>query len=227
IEVFKSMISHGISPNDTTYGIMMDCCTAIRCFRSARAVLSLMTRHGYPLNSTTLTGLVKTQLRSEDDSEDALKLVDGAKREGIKPDVILYNTILQGARMKGRIDAIEMIIERMHREKIRPDPSTCSQVFMAYVNCGLFSTGLEALQVLCMRMIGEDDGILQVYRAEFEELLMRDEDAKPESLIVGIFDESPYLAAALLYLRWCATLVHISWTPSESPWAKRLSAGYG
>ncbi|KAL7127983.1 hypothetical protein ABFS83_14G285200 [Erythranthe nasuta] len=225
IEVFKSMISCGLSPDAATYNIMIDCCSNIKCYKSACALISMMIRNGFCLHAVTYTSLIKILLNFEDFNE-ALKLLDQACSEGTQPDLVLYNTILQAASEMGKIDVIELIIEQMHRQKIQPDPSTCSHVFSAYVDNGFQSTAMEALQVLSMRMISEQDDILQENRSEFENLIF-DEDPESESRIIEIFKDSAYLAVALLNLRWCATLMFpISWLPNQSPWAKRLSIDY-
>lgn len=122
---------------------------------------------------------------------------------------------------------IELIIERMHEEKIQPDPTTCSYVFSAYVDCGLFTTAMEALQVLSMRMISEKERVLQEKRTDLEDLVLN-EDPEGESRIIEIFKESEHLAAALLNLRWCAIAgFSLSWSPDESLWARRLLSCYG
>ncbi|KAL6527177.1 hypothetical protein OROGR_016267 [Orobanche gracilis] len=225
IEIFKRMISCGLSSNASTYNIMIDCCSIIKCYGSACALISVMIRRGFALYTVTYTPLIKVLLDSED-FDQTLNLLDQASSEGIQPDLVLYNTILLAAREKGRLDVIELIAEQMHQEKIQPDPSTCSHVFAAYVDNGFHSTAMEALQVLSMRMISGDENILEENRLEYESLIF-DEDPETESQIIEIFKDSAYTGVALLYLRWCATLVcPISWSPNQSPWAKRLSCHY-
>ncbi|KAL6573414.1 hypothetical protein OROHE_001873 [Orobanche hederae] len=225
IEIFKRMISCGLSPNASTYNIMIDCCSIIKCYGSACALISVMIRRGFALSMVTYTPLIKVLLNSEDFNQ-TLNLLDQASSEGIQPDLVLYNTILLAAREKGRLDVIELIAEQMHQEKIQPDPSTCSHVFAAYVDNGFHSTAIEALQVLSMRMISGDENILEENRLEYESLIF-DEDPETESRVIEIFKDSAYTGVALLYLRWCATLVFpISWSPNQSPWAKRLSSDY-
>lgn len=115
----------------------------------------------------------------------------------------------------------------MHREKIQPDPSTCWYAFSAYVELGFHNTAMEALQVLCMRMISEDDSILQDHKAAYEGLVYS-EEADVESKIIDIFKGcQEFIATALLSLRWCAINgLLLSWCPDESPWAKRVSSSY-
>lgn len=121
---------------------------------------------------------------------------------------------------------IELIVEMMHQDKIQPDPSTCGHVFSAYVNKGFYSTALEALQVLSLRMISEEDNSLEECRLKYEDLILNEHSAS-ESQIMHIFKDSPFRAVALLNLRWCATILStISWSPNQSPWTKRLSSEY-
>lgn len=225
IEIFGRMTLYGFSPDDYTYNFMVILCSNIGCYKSACAFVSLMTRDGYFPDVVTYTALIKILMLYEDFGE-ALKLLDLASSDTL-PDVVLYNTILQTASVKGRIDILEFLVEKMHREKIQPDPLTCSNVYTAYTEQGFHATGVEALQVLSLRMISEDDVILQERRNEFEDLIMS-EDGEAESLILQQFkNSSGYVEAALLNLRWCAILgFSISWFPNQSPWAKRLSNSY-
>ncbi|KAL2522093.1 Pentatricopeptide repeat-containing protein [Forsythia ovata] len=225
IEIFKSMMSCGFPPDAVTYNIMIDCCSIIKCFRSANALVSMMIRSGFNPHAVTYTSLIKILLEFENFDE-ALELLDQGSSEGILPDLLLYNTILQVASEKGRIDVIELMIEQMHQEKIQPDASTISCVFSAYVDNGFHSTAMEALQVLSMRMISEEN-ILQEDRIEYENLIFA-EDKEAELQILEAFkDSKESLTAALLYLRWCALGgCPISWLPNQSQWAKRLSSNY-
>lgn len=167
-------------------------------------------------------------LLEREDFDEALNLLDQARLEEIPPDVLLYNTILQKACLKGRIDLIELVAEQMHQEKIQPDPSTCYYVFSSYVDGGFFSTALESLQVLSMRMISEDNSTLEEKRTELEDFI-HSEDKDAESQILQFFKGSDEnLAIALLNLRWCAISGSpISWTPNESLWARRLFNSHG
>ncbi|XP_051126497.1 pentatricopeptide repeat-containing protein At1g76280 isoform X2 [Andrographis paniculata] len=225
VEIFKSIISSGPSPDAATYKIMINCCSTMTCYSSACALVSRMIQHGIFPDVLTYTALIKAQLNSNNFDE-ALQLLDQACSKGLLPDVVLYNTILSVACEKGRIDVIELITDQMHQAKIQPNPSTCSHVFLAYVNNGYYSTAMEALQVLCMRMMSEEDDTLEELPSEYEDLLFS-EDLEAESQIMKVFKDSEYLATALLYLRWCATLgFPISWSPNQSLWARRLSRNH-
>ncbi|XP_034675182.1 pentatricopeptide repeat-containing protein At1g76280 isoform X5 [Vitis riparia] len=227
IEIFKNMISRSLPRDAATYNIMIDCCSTIKCYKSACALVSMMMRDGFLPWTLTYTALIKILLEHEDFDE-ALNLLDQARLEEIPPDVLLYNTILQKACLKGRIDLIELVAEQMHQEKIQPDPSTCYYVFSSYVDGGFFSTALESLQVLSMRMISEDNSTLEEKRTELEDFI-HSEDKDAESQILQFFKGSDEnLAIALLNLRWCAISGSpISWTPNESLWARRLLNSHG
>lgn len=111
----------------------------------------------------------------------------------------------------------------MHQEKVQPDPGTCSHVFSAYVQSGFINTAIQALQVLSLRMIGEDGDIYKVKKEYVDEFILA-EDSGAESRILKVFEESnEHLAVALLTLRWCATAgFPMCWSADQSPWAKRL-----
>ncbi|PRQ24262.1 putative pentatricopeptide [Rosa chinensis] len=226
IKMFKNMKSCGVPADAATYTIMIKCCKILRCYRSACALVSMMLRDGfYPL-TITYTALIKTLLE-DDIIDEALNLLDQASSEGNKLDTLVFNTILRKACEKELIDVVEFLVEWMHQEKIRPDSGTCSSVFTAYTNCGFYSTAMEALQVLSMRIICDEDGSCSE-KTKFEDDYIFAEDEGAESRIILHFKDSKEdLAVALLNLRWCAVLgFPISWLPDQSPWAKRLSTNY-
>ncbi|KAJ7962421.1 Pentatricopeptide repeat [Quillaja saponaria] len=226
IKIFKNMKFCGCQPNAATYTIMIDCCSILRCFRSARALVSMMIRDGFEPETPAYTALLKILLEDENFDE-ALNLLDQASSQGIQLDVLLFNTVLQKASNKGRIDVIEFILESMHRAKIHPDPATCNYVFSAYVDCGFQTTAVEALHVLSMRMLCAEENTSQENK-ELEDEFVLAEDLDAESRILQFFkDSNENLAAALLNLRWISIAgFSISWSPDQSPWAKRLSTSY-
>ncbi|KAK3006304.1 hypothetical protein RJ639_016858 [Escallonia herrerae] len=226
VEIFKTML-YGRRPDAVTYNIMIDCCSIIKCFKSACALVSVMIRDGFCPQVLTYTALIKILLVCED-LDEALNLLDQGCSDAIQPDVLLFNTILQAAYDKGRIDLVELIVVRMHQENVQPDSSTCGYVFSAYADSGFFSTAAEALQVLSMRIIFEDDSSLEEKGPVFEDLILA-EDLDTESRIIELFKNSQEdIAVALLNLRWCATVgFPISRLPNQSQWAKRLLSSYG
>lgn len=221
-EVFKSMKSCGILSDAATYNILIDCCRILECYKSACAVVSMMIRDGFSPQAETYIALIKILLEGEDFDE-ALNLFYKASSEGIKPNILLFNTILRGAFFQDRIDVVELIMEQMQQDKIQPDPSTCSYVFSAYASSGFHNTAMEALQVLSMRMISNEESILEEKRSEYEDLILA-EDLEAESRIIQLFtDYKENLAVALLNLRWTAMVgFPISWSLNKNPWAKRF-----
>ncbi|KAH9618217.1 hypothetical protein KSS87_002641 [Heliosperma pusillum] len=221
VEIFKNLKLCGLQPNAATYNIMIDCCSNGRCLKSACALVSLMIRDGFPPQTPTYTVLIKVVLKYNAFDE-ALNLLEQALSEKSKPDVLLFNTILYRASLKGNISVMEHVLKLMHREKIQPDPSTCCYVFDAYADHGFFGTAVEALQVLSIQMISKKNNISETTRNKYEELILS-EEPDAEMKIMQKFTRSVNLAAGLLNLRWCALVgASISWDPDQSPWAKRL-----
>ncbi|XP_022132697.1 pentatricopeptide repeat-containing protein At1g76280 isoform X2 [Momordica charantia] len=226
IELFNNMKHSGFFPDAATFEMMVDCCSVMECLKSAFALLSMMVRTGFCPQILTYTSLVKIVLRSEG-FDDALNLLDQASSEGIQLDVVIMNTILLKACEKGRVDVIEFVIERMNREKIQPDPSTCHSVFSAYVNLGYHSTAMEALQVLSMRMLSKEEDASPDL-TEYVENFVLAEDPGADLRILEFFkcsEES--LSFALFNLRWSAMLGYsLCSSPNQSPWAMRLANSY-
>ncbi|XP_020533461.1 pentatricopeptide repeat-containing protein At1g76280 isoform X2 [Jatropha curcas] len=227
IKIFKKMKSSGFDLNYATYTTMIDCCSIIRCYKSACALVSMMVHDGFYPNTAAYTALIKVVLE-DDNFDEALNLLDHARSGGVKPDVLSYNTVLRKAYLKRRIDIIEHIVELMHREKIKPDGATCNFVFCTYVECDFHNTAIEALQVLSLRMICEDDNSFQEKKEEFENNFILSDDQDVESRILEMFGgHQETTAVALLHLRWSAILrFPICWSPNETLWARRLSVNY-
>ncbi|CAM8914516.1 unnamed protein product [Rhodiola kirilowii] len=231
INIFKNMRRRGFLPDTATYSIMIECCSVTECFRSALQLLSLMLRDGYYPTTVTYTSLMKVVKDNEHFYEE-LNLLDRASTEECDPlqrsvgDAVMYNTVLLKARDKGRIDIIEFLLEKMHQDKIQPNPVTCSIVLDAYTNQGYINTALESLQVLSLRMISEDKEELQKHQPEIEELILS-QSPEAESQILQHFDSDVNFATALLNLRWCSLIgFSTPWSPDETSWAKTLSANF-
>ncbi|XP_044511018.1 pentatricopeptide repeat-containing protein At1g76280 isoform X2 [Mangifera indica] len=224
IKVFQNMKYCSVPSNGATYVIMIDCCSSLRCFKSACALVSLMLREGYNLETMTYTALIKVLLEQEDFDE-ALNLLDQVSTEGIQRDIPLYNTFLKKAFAKGRTDVMEYIIEHMRQNGVQPDATTCWYMFGGYVERGFYSTAVEALQVLSVRMLCENGNTTQEKRIEFEDLILAD-DVEAESRILQFYKDSDWnIIAALLQLRWCAIMGFPTyWSTDQSLWSKRLSS---
>ncbi|OMP03033.1 hypothetical protein CCACVL1_02611, partial [Corchorus capsularis] len=223
IEIFKYIKSYGFHPNIATYTIMIDSCSTIKCFKSACAFVSMMIRDGFYPGKVTYTALIKILL-DHANFDEALNLLDQASLEGHERDELFYNTILHKARDEVRIDIMEFIIKLMHRDKVQPDPSTCFYVFSTYVVSGFHHTAVEALQVMSMWMISDEDCTLEEKKSQYEDNFVLSEDSEAESRIIQFLNSEEHLMAALLNLRWCAMLgFPISWSPNQSQWARRLT----
>ncbi|RCV12091.1 hypothetical protein SETIT_2G241100v2 [Setaria italica] len=226
IRIFKIMRSCGLPTDVSIYTTMIECCKWLPCFKSASALLSLMLQDGFHPTVVTYTSLLKVVL-AKDDFEGALDLLDICKTERIEPDIQIFNTVLSRAYARGQIHVIEYIVERIHRAKIQPNPSTLVYTFCAYEEHELYNTAIEALQVLSTRMISEDANILSEKITVFEDLILSEEPDAELRIIRAFEAAEEFLATALLNLRWCAIMgATISWSPEESLWARRLASSY-
>ncbi|TKW33631.1 hypothetical protein SEVIR_2G251500v4 [Setaria viridis] len=226
IRIFKIMRSCGLPTDVSIYTTMIECCKWLPCFKSASALLSLMLQDGFHPTVVTYTSLLKVVL-AKDDFEGALDLLDICKTERIEPDIQIFNTVLSRAYARGQIHVIEYIVERIHRAKIQPNPSTLVYTFCAYEEHELYNTAIEALQVLSTRMISEDANILSEKITVFEDLILSEEPDAELRIIRAFEAAEEFLTTALLNLRWCAIMgATISWSPEESLWARRLASSY-
>uniref|UniRef100_A0A2P2JBY2 Pentatricopeptide repeat-containing protein At1g76280 isoform X1 n=2 Tax=Rhizophora mucronata TaxID=61149 RepID=A0A2P2JBY2_RHIMU len=224
--IFNQMKSKDIRPNTVTYNVMIECCITAKSYKSAFALLSTMMRVGCHPTTVTYTSLMKIMLKYGNIYL-ILNILDHAKREGIQLDAMLYNNILHKARAKRRIDIIELLVEKMHREHIPPDPTTCRLVFLTYAKHRFYSMAMEALQVMSTRMLCQSDSSLVEKKSLLEDNYILSEDPNTELQILELFKDHAHTAFALLNLRRCAILGYPTpWSPNESPWARRLSIDY-
>lgn len=114
-------------------------------------------------------------------------------------------------------------MDRMHKERVAPDPTTCGYVFSAYVDRGFYNTAMEALQVMSIQMLSKED--IDENVQFFEDEIIYAEDSEAELKALDFFkDSKENLAVALLNLRWCAMMGNpISWLIDQSQWVRRLS----
>ncbi|XP_071703680.1 pentatricopeptide repeat-containing protein At1g76280 [Rutidosis leptorrhynchoides] len=223
INVFKTLMSHGYRPNDVTFNIMVDCCSMSGSLKSAQGLIARMIRYGYPPQRQTYTALIKLRLELGDFDE-ALFLLNQACSERIQLDAVLFNTLIREASFKDRIDIIELVMDRMYKERVAPDPTTCGYVFSAYVDRGFYNTAMEALQVMSIQMLSQQD--IDENMQFFEDEFIYAEDSNVELKALDLFkDSKENVAVALLNLRWCAMMGNsISWSIDQSQWVNRLSA---
>ncbi|KAL5706211.1 hypothetical protein ACHQM5_024410 [Ranunculus cassubicifolius] len=232
LQVFKDMKLRELQPDAATYSIMMNCCSQPRFHKSTWAFLSMMLRHGFSLQPSHYTPLIKVVL-ANDGFDEAMHLLDEMDIEGVERDVVLYNSILYIASRKSRIDVIEYIVERMHREEIQPDPTTLAIVMNAYVRRRHHTTALEALQVLSMRMISLDDSILEQHRQSFVENYEEGYEGFLENVVNFFKGIEENIYTAFWCLRWSSgllgdeNLLLAPWAPNKTEWAQRLSSNYG
>ncbi|KAK9213863.1 hypothetical protein WN944_005848 [Citrus x changshan-huyou] len=115
--IFKYMKSCGIPPNAATHNIMIDCCSIIRCFKSASAIVSMMVREGFYPQTMTYTALVKILLEYGDFDQALINLLDHVTAEGIQLDVTVVSTTLQSKHCRfGNCVTKTPILQRFQSE---------------------------------------------------------------------------------------------------------------
>ncbi|KAK9213858.1 hypothetical protein WN944_005843 [Citrus x changshan-huyou] len=120
--IFKYMKSCGIPPNAATHNIMIDCCSIIRCFKSASAIVSMMVREGFYPQTMTYTALVKILLEYGDFDLALINLLDHVTAEGIQLDVTVVSTTLQSKHCSCSL-AVKMVCYTWVPTSWSPDQS--------------------------------------------------------------------------------------------------------
>ncbi|GKC31809.1 pentatricopeptide repeat-containing protein [Tanacetum coccineum] len=118
------------------------------------------------------------------------------ERTGMLLSIILSVTVLHPSPFC----LFEHVMDLMLKKRVTPDPETCGYVFSAYVDRGFYNTAMEALQVMSIHMLSEED--ISEKNTFFDEECIYSEDSEAESRILNLFkDSNENLAVALLNLR--------------------------
>ncbi|ONK61263.1 uncharacterized protein A4U43_C08F27890 [Asparagus officinalis] len=85
----------GISPDDHTCSILIDCCSGMKRVGLGYGFFCSMIKRGWTVDVVALNSLING-LCKRNKVDDEAKLLDKMPQWGCKPDVVTYNTIIKG-----------------------------------------------------------------------------------------------------------------------------------
>eukprot|EP00930_Biecheleria_cincta_P050441 TRINITY_DN3560_c0_g1_i1.p1 TRINITY_DN3560_c0_g1~~TRINITY_DN3560_c0_g1_i1.p1 ORF type:complete len:956 (-),score=215.22 TRINITY_DN3560_c0_g1_i1:175-3042(-) len=159
-ELLKHMKKNSqLRPDEVTYNTLLDGCARYGLFDRGMAVVKEMSNAGVTPSNFTLSVVVKLATRAKRPTK-AFELCDSfCKDFGIRPNVHVYNNLIQaatlcskdavalggGSNLGGDLQTALQTVERMFRERVRPDVRT----YTLLVKCCVTANEPEqALQLL-------------------------------------------------------------------------------
>jgi pentatricopeptide repeat protein len=124
--IWEDMKRHNITPLVTTYNLLCDACTTNGQIDRIPMLLVDMDKREVEPNLITFSTLVKGHCQ-RGDMESAFDILrQMRKTTDLKPDEIMYNTLLDGCGTHGMVDEGKKILAQMQEENIKPSNYTLS-----------------------------------------------------------------------------------------------------
>ncbi|XP_019057200.1 PREDICTED: pentatricopeptide repeat-containing protein At1g12300, mitochondrial-like [Tarenaya hassleriana] len=123
ISLCKRMELHGISHNNYTLSILINCFCRSRQVDLGFSVLGKIIKLGYEPNVITFTTLING-LCIEGKLSAALSLVERMVKDGYTPDVVTCTTIVNGLCLQGRIHEAVVLVDQMPKKGHIPNVIT-------------------------------------------------------------------------------------------------------
>jgi len=151
-KAFREMQQHGVKPNLDTFKAVIEACGLAGEPDEMEDIFVLMDKLGVEMNTATYKALRRSlnddldtwntylSLLGEIDEEtlelpeiDGLAQLDMMERDGLKPDVVTYNILIDACGLRGRAYESELIYRRMvERAGVKPNIDTMANLIEAY-----------------------------------------------------------------------------------------------
>eukprot|EP00746_Dinoflagellata_sp_MGD_P098511 gnl/MRDRNA2_/MRDRNA2_39767_c1_seq1.p1 gnl/MRDRNA2_/MRDRNA2_39767_c1~~gnl/MRDRNA2_/MRDRNA2_39767_c1_seq1.p1 ORF type:complete len:1084 (-),score=202.65 gnl/MRDRNA2_/MRDRNA2_39767_c1_seq1:59-3310(-) len=141
--VFEDMKRYNIAPLVTTYNLLCDACTTNGQMDRIPALLADMDKRGVAPNLITFSTLLKGHCQRSDMASafDIMKQI--RQSTNLKPDEIMYNTLLDGCGMHGLIDEGRTLFAEMQEQGIKPSNYTLSVLVKLMGNARLLDEAFD------------------------------------------------------------------------------------
>lgn len=124
--VYQEMQTHDVDVSVVTYNTILDACVRCGSMEWVDGILADMTEQSCPLNLITYSTIVKGHCQ-KGDLQTALALVERMRSETkLKPDEIMYNSLLDGCAQAGLQDEGQRLLRQMQKEGVAPSNFTLS-----------------------------------------------------------------------------------------------------
>jgi len=148
LQVFDEMLANGIAPIQTTYNVVIDACTrAGQADRVPGLVVDMRSR-GMEPNLITYSTIIKGFCQGGNMKAALATLNDMRSNGRLKPDEILYNTLLDGCAQAGLVAEGEQLLKEMLAEELAPSSFTMTCMFKLLGQAGRIDRAFELMDFM-------------------------------------------------------------------------------
>jgi len=150
--VFEDMLTRGIQPSVVTFNAVIDGCARNHQMHRVQGLLEHMSTLGMQPNLITFSTMIKGWCSCGGDFSAALATLEALRKTpGLKPDEIVYNTLLDGCAQVGLVSEGERLYKEMQDEGIAPSCYTLSVLVRLLGQARLQDRAFELVSVACSR----------------------------------------------------------------------------
>jgi len=148
LQVFDEMLANGIDPIQTTFNVVIDACTRTGQVERVPGLVADMRIRGMAPNLITYSTIIKGFCQSGNMKAALATLHDLRSIGHVKPDEILYNTLLDGCAQSGLVDEGEQLLKEMLAEEICPSNFTIACMTRLLGQAGRIDKALELMDLV-------------------------------------------------------------------------------
>jgi pentatricopeptide repeat protein len=148
LQVFDEMLANGIAPIQTTYNVVIDACTRTGQADRVPGLVVDMRSRGMEPNLITYSTIIKGFCQGGN-MKAALDTLNDMRSNGrLKPDEILYNTLLDGCAQAGLVVEGEQLLKEMLAEEIAPSSFTMTCMTKLLGQAGRTDRAFELIDLM-------------------------------------------------------------------------------
>lgn len=148
LQVFDEMLANGIAPIQTTYNVVIDACTRTGQADRVPGLVVDMRSRGMEPNLITYSTIIKGFCQGGN-MKAALDTLNDMRSNGrLKPDEILYNTLLDGCAQAGLVVEGEQLLKEMLAEELAPSSFTMTCMTKLLGQAGRTDRAFELIDLM-------------------------------------------------------------------------------
>jgi pentatricopeptide repeat protein len=124
--IYEEMSKRSVDMSVVMFNTIIDCCARVGRMESVGALLEDMKKHGVKPNLITYSTMIKGSCQSGD-IQSAFSLLERMRHEtNLKPDEIMYNSLLDGCAQHSLVDEGLRLLAEMQAQGVHPTNFTLS-----------------------------------------------------------------------------------------------------
>jgi len=148
--IFEEMQNRRVETSTVTYNALIDACARNDCMDPVPALLNDMRRPGCKPNVITYSTAIKGYIRKGDMQQamDLLHKMRHSSSSHLKPDVIMYNTLLEGCITANLPNEGQLLFAQMEGESVAPNNYTLTLLARIFSRLGQLDTAFQTVEGL-------------------------------------------------------------------------------